>query len=342
MSGRGALQLRRKASLAAIIGVGLAVGAPFALGGSAVLGSLRDVAPQLFMILAGLSVVSAAAKAGKLQILLLRLGQRPPFLRTLAISLATDFAFLSSPAGAAGYAVNVALLGRAGTSWTAATAVVGAEQALDLVFFAVVTPVAFISASVPLARVVPRIPESVYMALVAATLLAALGLWSGRHLVVATVHSFVRATPWFQARQERIGEFVAELRKQMGTLIEGDTNQNIVLIMLTALQWLTRYGVLWVVLLELGYRLPFEFVWALQAGVLHLAQWTGIPAGGGSADFAFAAALEPWVLSPAMATVLLLWRLATLYVPLIVGALSLAALACNARSCEANDNVRRR
>ena len=73
------------------------------------------------------------------------------------------------------------------------------------------------------------------------------------------------------------------------------------------------------------------FVLVLQAGVLHLAQWTGIPAGGGSADLALATALGPWVPMSTMATVLILWRFATLYLPLLGGAISLAVLGSHWR-----------
>jgi uncharacterized protein (TIRG00374 family) len=318
--------MRRAAAVATVVGVGLAVGSPFVLGGSAALASLHDVAPQMILILAGLATVSGIAKAGKLHVLLVSLGQRPVFPRTLAISLATDFASLSSPAGAAGYVVNIALLRTAGTSWVVATGVVGAEQALDLVFFAVAVPVAAFSALGSLAQVVPKVSGSVCVALPTVALLATCGLWYSRHRMVEALHTFVCAVPWLQVKQERFGEFLSELRAQMGTLVHGDANRNLALLLLTTLQWLTRYGVLWVVLLELGYELPFGFVLVLQAGVLHLAQWTGIPAGGGSADIALAAALATWVSSSTMAAVLILWRFATLYFPLLVGALALAAL----------------
>lgn len=316
----------------AIIGVGLAVGAPFALGGRAVLDSLRNVGPQMFMILAGLSMISGVAKAGKLQILLASLGHRLPFLRTLAITFVTDFAFLSSPAGAAGYVVNVALLRAAGTSWPVSTTVVGVEQALDLVFFAVAIPVATVSALVPLGQVVPNLPDSSYVVLITVTLLVTFGIWISRHFIVAALHAFVRAMPWFQSSQNRIDEFILELRAQINTLRYGTARWNVALLLLTAFQWLIRYGVLWLVLLDLGHHVPFGFVLVLQAVVLHLAQWTGIPAGGGSADLGLAAALGPQVTGPTMATALLLWRFSTLYIPLLVGALSLVVLTCKWRT----------
>jgi len=57
-----------------------------------------------------------------------------------------------------------------------------------------------------------------------------------------------------------------------------------------------------------------------------------VPAGGGSADLEFAAALGSQVTGPTMATALLLWRFSTLYIPLLVGALSLVVLTCKWRT----------
>ncbi|MBU1192268.1 MAG: flippase-like domain-containing protein [Gammaproteobacteria bacterium] len=324
--------MRRLASVIAIVGVGLALGAPFALGGSAVLDSLRNVDPYFVIILAGLSVLAGVAKAGKLQILLSSLGQPLPFLHTLAITFATDFAFLCSPAGAAGYVVNVALLRSAATPWTVSTTVVGAEQALDLVFFAIAIPVATVFALVPLGQIAPTMPGYVYAIALIIALLSVYGLWHGRHLIISALHRFGRTIPWIQARQQRIDEFVAELRGQINTLIKGAARQNILLLLLTTLQWIIRYSVLWLVLYELGYQLPFGFLLVLQAVVLHVALWTGVPSGGGSADIGLAAALSLWVISPVIATTLLLWRFSTLYFPLILGALSIAALTWTRRS----------
>ena len=326
------MRLRRLTSVMAIIGVGLAVGAPFALGGTAVLEKLGNVPLQIFIILAGLSLVSGIAKAGKLQILMGGLGHRLPFPRTIAITLASDFAFLSSPAGAAGYVVTVALLRKSGTSWTASMTILGAEQALDLLFFAIAVPVAAISGLAPLRQLAPNFPGSVGVISITVALLAVIGLWWCRHPILKALCNLVGAIPWLRARQERIGEFVAALLEQIGILIRGAPQRNAALMLLTALQWTIRYGVLWLVLREFGYRVPFGFVLISQIVILHLAQWTGIPAGGGSADLWLATALASWVANPAMATVLLLWRFSTLYVPLIVGAISLAALTYKGRT----------
>ncbi len=318
--------MRRLAPLAAVIGAGLAIGAPFVLGGTAVLGNLRAVPLQMFVTLACLSLASSIAKAGKLQILMGSLGQRLPFLRTIAITLASDFAFLSSPAGAAGYVTTVVLLQKTGATWAVSTAVLGAEQALDLLFFAITIPVATICGLAPLRHLAPTMPQSAAMIVIAAALLAGFGLWWGRHAVVAALRRAVDSVSRIRARREQFGAFIATLRKQAGILIKGSPKRSAALILLTTLQWIPRYGVLWLVLRDFGYRVPFGFVLIAQVVILHLAQWTGIPAGGGSADVGLAAALASWAANPAMATVLLLWRFSTLYFPLAVGAISLATL----------------
>jgi uncharacterized protein (TIRG00374 family) len=95
---------------------------------------------------------------------------------------------------------------------------------------------------------------------------------------------------------------------------------------LTSIQWLLRYGALWLVFWELGHRVPLGFVLAAQAVILHAALWTGVPAGGGASDLALAAAFSRWVPRIDMSTALVLWRFATLYCPLLLGAMALAVL----------------
>src|SRR4051812_23387334 len=96
-----------KAAAAAVLGLALAIGVPFALDGAAVIKVLHEVRPAMIFGLAGLAAFSGIAKAGKLHILQRRAGERPAFGQTLAISLASDFAFLTTPAGVGGYMLNV-------------------------------------------------------------------------------------------------------------------------------------------------------------------------------------------------------------------------------------------
>lgn len=311
-----------KAIAVALLGVVLAIGVPFALDGSAVFQALRDVKPGMLLVLAGLATVSGAARAGKLYLLLRRAGQAVFFGRTLAISLASDFAFLTTPAGVGGYVLNISLLRRAGSPSSAAVSVVAAEQALDLVFFAVCIPLCSLFALGAVTQTAGIVSARMYVAVALMGLFTA-ALWCGRRRIANLVENLVEV----RAGHSRVGAFLVELRDQLSVIAKADPRQSRALLFLTSVQWISRYGALWWLLHESGQHLPFGFIVVLQAVALHLAQWTGIPGGGGSADLALVAMLGQWVPQSTMAAVLPLWRFATLYFPLILGAASFAALA---------------
>ncbi|CAB3789683.1 flippase-like domain-containing protein [Pararobbsia alpina] len=319
--------MRHAATLLACVGIGLAIGAPFALGAHALLAGLRSVPLLIFLTLAASALVSAAAKAGKLHLLQTALDLRLRFRRTLAMTVVTDFAFLVSPLGAAGYGVNMALLERAGASWAIAAAIVGGDQALDLVFFTLAIPIALALAPGPLALMVPK--ASLPLIALAALGVACLAgiLWLCRHHAGNALGAAGRRIPWLKSRWARLRRFRANVGRQFALLVAGPPRRFVALLLLTSLQWLLRYGALWFILLELGHRIPLGFVLAAQAVVLHLALWTGVPAGGGGGDLGLAASFAAWVPASIMATALVLWRFATLYCPLVLGALGFAALA---------------
>jgi len=170
-------------------------------------------------------------------------------------------------------------------------------------------------------------PDPMYVAVALAVQLGA-AVWYGCRRWAGAAGNWLRAIPVLQSA--RVRGFMAELRLQAVSLLRADARQNALLLLLTGLQWFARYSVLWMVLDALGHRLPYGFILVLQAGVLHLAQWTGIPGGGGSADLGVAAALAPWLPAAVIAPALSLWRLGTLYVPLVLGGLAFAALSRNA------------
>jgi uncharacterized protein (TIRG00374 family) len=320
-------RIRRAALLLAVFGVALAMGAPFLLGAQGVWQGLRSVSPLLFAALAASALLSAAAKAGKLHLMQAALGLRLRFRRTLTIAVVTDFAFLVSPLGAAGYGVNMGLLQRAGASWALATTVVGADQALDFTFFAVAVPLSLLVALGPLGQIIPAFPlPAIVGALLGAAVLAIV-LWASRRPLAQALDAAARRILWLRARRARWERFRRGVRVQWARLLTGSRGRLAALLVLTALQWLLRYAVLWYILVELGYRLPFGFVLAVQAVVLHAALWTGVPAGGGSGDLALAAAFAPWVPRAPMATALVLWRFSTLYCPLLMGAAGFIALS---------------
>ncbi|WP_158904108.1 flippase-like domain-containing protein [Burkholderia sp. L27(2015)] len=331
--------IRHAATWLALAGVGLAIGAPFLLNAHVVLTGVLQVPLRVFFALAASAIISAAAKAGKLQLLQTQLGIRLRYGHTLAITLVSDFAFLVSPLGAAGYGVNIALLRRTGASWASAATVVGADQALDLTFFALAVPIALALALGPLARILPPISEPRIETVLLGALALLCVLWVGRRQLASvlsrTIHRFASLDSWLgswlNSRRSHWRRFHLNMTRQIASLAAAGCARFIALLLLTTLQWLLRYGALWFALLELGCRLSPAFVLAVQAVVLHVALWTGVPAGGGGGDLALAAAFAPWVPRAVMAIALVLWRFATLYCPLMAGAAGFAALAWRRR-----------
>ena len=319
--------MRRAGSLLIALALIAALVVPILLGGSDALATAWNFPLPNLAALTLLTIVSWLGKAQKLRVLLRQLGTPLPFARALGISLATDFAFMATPAGVGGYPANIHLLKRAGVSTTASTAIVLADQLLDLLFFALAIPLSL------LVLLSTDLPNGLREAALSMILLLALAgaiivllrhrFWSW---IFASRRSFERRS-WRHRLQLRLLRFLHGMRQQARVLAHADAMFYAILALLTTLQWLTRYGSLWLVLILLGHPLPFAYALLLQALILHAAQWTGVPSGAGGAEIGLAAALAAWAPATSIATALLLWRYATLYLGLAAGGIAWLMLA---------------
>jgi uncharacterized protein (TIRG00374 family) len=322
----------RHAGLLIAIALVATLAVPIVLGGDDALWQTLHFSVAGYLAILAVIVVSWLARAVKLHLLLHRLNVHPRFARTLAISLATDFAFISTPGGVGGYAASVYYLRRAGTSVSAAATITAADQGLDLLFFVVVLPLAGIAlmwSDLPETLAILGFASSACMiALALGALLARRKLWAW----LFGANAISARWPRLRQKQQALREFLVSLRSNAGLLLTGGPAFLCGVFALTALQWLTRYGVLWLVLILLGYRVSFALILLLQSLVLHAALWTGVPAGGGGAELGLSATLAAWVPATSIATALLLWRMATLYICLAAGAVAIAALARRAKT----------
>ena len=317
----------RHAGLLIAVALAATLAVPILLGGNEALWQTLHFSVDGYLAIFVVIVTSWFARAVKLHLLLHRLQVHPRFARTLAISLATDFAFISTPGGVGGYAASVYYLRRVGTSVSGAATITAADQGLDLLFFVVALPIAGIAliwSDLPQTLAILGFASSASMiALALGALLARRKLWAwmfGDNTIGAR-------WPRLRRKQQALREFLMSLRANASLLLAGGPAFLCGVFALTALQWLTRYGVLWLVLLLLGHRVPFALILLMQSLVLHAALWTGVPAGGGGAELGLSATLAAWVPATSIATALLLWRMATLYICLVAGAVAIAALA---------------
>jgi len=319
--------------IAAALAASVAV--PILLGGREALWQALDLPAQGYLVLFGVIAVAWFTRALKVQLLLQRLGVHAGFGQVFAISLATDFGFISTPGGVGGYAASVFYLRRAGASVNGAAAITAADQLLDWAFFALALPVAGLSlmnAGLPDALAVLAFGTSALMIALALAALVA------RRRVAAWLfgdNAFARRWPRLRHRLDQLRAFSLDMKKNAGVLLAAGPGFLGVMLALSGLQWLARYGVLWVALLLLGHPVSFALTLLLQSLVLHAAMWTGVPSGGGGAEIGLGAALAAWVPATGIATALLLWRVATMYLCLAAGAIAIAVLARTSRAAAA-------
>ena len=322
----------RHAGLLIAVALGATLAVPILLGGNDVLWQTLHFSADGYLAMLVVIVTSWLARAIKLHLLLRQLNVRPRFARTLAISLATDFAFISTPGGIGGYAASVYYLRRAGTSVSGAATITAADQGLDLLFFVLALP---LSGLVLIGSDLPKTLAILGFGSSAVMVTLALGAVLARRRLAAWLfgtNTISARWPRLQRKQQALREFVASLQANARLLLAGGPVVGCGIFALTALQWLTRYGVLWLVLVLLGHRVPFALTMLLQSLVLHAALWTGLPAGGGGAELGLSATLAAWVPATSIATALLLWRMATLYICLVAGAVAIAMLARRPKS----------
>lgn len=309
--------MRRLGTLGAgVLALAFALALPLAWGGLPALRSSLDFPLAAWGTVLLLAVLAACARAWRQLLLLRRLDAALGAGLNLAVSLATETAYTLTPGSTGGLPASVWLLRRAGVPLSAALAVSAADPLLDALFFAIALPVAAVALT--LETDVPLLREGAW--LVSALLLVVLGsAWLLRRPLLRRVG----AIAWRRPRWRRAWH---ELRCSLRDLIRGGVRLWLPQLLLATLQWCARYGILAVILHALGHPLPFALLLLLQGVALHAAQWTGAPAGVGGAELALGLALGAWMPAASAASAVLLWRIGTLLLPTVAGALAFMLL----------------
>jgi uncharacterized protein (TIRG00374 family) len=263
-------------------------------------------------------VASWMAKALKFQLLARHLHQRASFMHCLAVSLGCDFAFVASPAGIAGYPATVVLFGRLGAGAACAMAIAAADQILDLVFFGIAIPLSLIGL---LVQNLPTIPSANAVAgtAVAVALIATCTVAFGRKRLPELAHRLSRFVTTRLGRIAAIRRQCVQFRRHLRQLGAAPAGFLVRVALATAVQWLTRYSILGVVLAWLGYPIPFMPMFLAQSVALHAGQWTGIPGGFGATDGLLLESLRAWVQVAPLATALIVWRVTTFHLTIAAG-----------------------
>jgi glycosyltransferase 2 family protein len=315
----------RRASIVVVIAaVSASLLVPLALGGEDALHAALGFPARAYPLILGAVGVSWLCRALKLQLLLDCMALSHGFTATCAVSLASEFGFAATPAGIGGYAASVYYLRRAGATPSGAATITAADQVLDLIFFGLALPMAALA--MPADAAPPGI--SGLLRWTSAVLFTGLCVaWLARKTLQRRMSAAPGTSPGLRRMGNTARIFLATLCTDAAVVMQGGPRFLCALLGLTALQWIARYGVLWLVLAALGSPGSFAAVFLLQAFVLHAAQWTGAPSGAGAVEVGIGAALFTSMPTVDLAAGLLVWRAATVYSILAAGAFAIAWLA---------------
>lgn len=295
---------------------------------------LSSFALYLIPILLALICCSWLSTATRFWLLLKSLGAAVSYRQALLLTFSTEFGIAASPGGVGGTAIFLTILHRAGVPLTTATSVLAADMSIDALFFILFIPLAVFSALhdtswAGLLDLMPDLHSIIGMLLLALLLL--IGLWAAK------------ANRWLQkleklvavfafARQRRIPARIRLFRwrsyrwsRQVGLLcvrlIRRHKGVLLINLVLAAIQWIARYGILPSILLAFSFQIdPWPLI-AIQGLLMTCSMFLILPGGGGGVEIAMAFVLKHFVPLSSIGAIVLLWRLFTYHINLVAGGL---------------------
>ena len=293
---------------------------------------IREVKGLYLVAAAGMVFCSWACAAGKVWLLFRSFGYRTGFGQALTVTLATEFGIAVSPAGVGGSVMFLTLLRRAGIPLAVGGSMLAVDAAVDLAFFAVLTP--FVLATIytflegaESSLNLGAVPWAIAVAglgAAAALLLAFLaGKISTRRILARTravaPDGLVRCLAWLRLLRWKAGQ-AARLTWEAGRLLLLDKRPALCAMFLLATSgWLCRYAVLPLILLGFSAQgNPFSLM-AVQGFLFAMSLMLVLPGGGGSIELVGSLLIQPFVPRSAVGIVLLVWRFLTFHLYLLVG-----------------------
>jgi uncharacterized protein (TIRG00374 family) len=312
--------VKRRFLVLGLVGLGLGLGIPLAIGGTETLGLLSALPAGLWIVALSMIVIAWNVNAGRLRLLLGGISRPMGQVQALGTVIATEFAICATPAGTGGPVTLVVLLKRHGLSAPQGIALYAIDQLMDMLFFS--------TALGALGIYWLLVPAQVH----AAWQLAPLGALLGAGLIVVVLLTrfhrgallamlyILRLLRVARKRRRRFARWVAEFRGGL-TMIGGFSRPRLLAVYaLCVIHWLLRYSVLYVLVSGLGAHIGWAYSFLVQMLSLTVGQFTFLPGGSGGAELSATALLSPYLGAATAAAAVLAWRFATFYWYLIAGA----------------------
>ena len=248
------------------------------------------------------------------------LGHKIPLKSAVAVTLSTEFATAATPGGVGGIVARLALQRRLGIPSADTFAMLAADVAVDLCFFAVLTPLALWRGQQLLSGMAGGSLDASLVPLLASAgvglLIASLTVWRWS---VRRRKRKDRATSW----RERLAASFTDFKNNLRLFWRRGRTALALSFVVGGVQWICRYGVLPVVLWGFGVTVDPLPLMLLQGVLFFVAMAVAVPGGGGSVELLSSVILP--LIAPALiiGPVVLIWRLFTYHLYLLGGGLTL-------------------
>ncbi len=312
--------IKREWLLLLLVSLGLSLAVPLALGGLSQFRLMSSLSVGAILLLIWLKLISWAFNALRAQFLLGFMGTEVGFGEAGLITIAAEFAGVTTP-GAVGMAATYTFLfNRLGLTLGKAAGVMGLIVVTDLALYGTIMPAAaFLQVlqggwSYHNLRLV-----ALSLAVVAGGAYCFWGLVRHHRMVCGFMGRQVSRVPWLARRHWRLGRATVDFFRALRLLGRMSWPERLVLYLITLNFWLPRYLILLLVIGMVQQSVPAAYLLLTQA-LLHLGgQASFIPGGAGLEEGGYAAFMHPDMGVEAIAFTLLVWRAFTFYWYLVVG-----------------------
>ena len=256
-------------------------------------------------------------------------------LKAIGITLSMEFAIAATPAGIGGMVTRLALQKQQGMSFRKSASLMSADWIADLLFFLLLAPFGCwqLSSLLPWqqAQLLPSGLWKLLSTLCCLLLLTFVALCSQRKHIVFCFPARFRQRMRHLRMQilHSCCSYINEVRSTFALILCNHRLEYLAVLGLATLQWICRYGILWVILTLLGSQVNPFVIMLIQGSLFMLGMFLVAPGGGGSVEILTSLILAPMVGVTNAAIAVVIWRCFTYYAYLIAGGL---AFACNTRN----------
>jgi len=311
---------RKKWLLLLLFSLVLSLAAPLALGGLSQFRLLHQLSLGAILLLISLKLVSWTFNALRAQFLLGFMGREVGFREAASLTIAAEFAGVTTP-GAVGMAGTYTFLfNRLGLSLGRAAGVMGIIVVTDLALYGTIMPAAALIQVLQGGWSYQNLRLVVLsLALVAGGSYCFWALMRHHRPVCGFMGRQIGKVPWLARRRWRLGRATVDFLRAVRHLGHMSWPQRLTLYLITLDFWLPRYLILLLVIDMVNQSVPAAYLLLVQA-LLHLGgQASFIPGGAGIEEGGYAAFMSPFMGGEAIAFTLLVWRTFTLYWYIVVG-----------------------